>query len=121
MIRFGRKIGQILDPDFPDCDSINVLLLDFQEYFSAVSFEAQDLIQNLLRAPPNRRFSLEMCRSHTWLQTKDSSEPSGPSAPLDTDRLQNFISRRRIVATDVKLLPKDIENSCVDAWNRSIE
>ena len=95
-----------------------------QEHFSNISFEAQDFIQNLLRAPSNKRLPLELCKNHTWLQSRGDYnshlDPGNPLSRLDTERLQNFVTRRKNVEGDVKLLPEDLETLCIETWTNAI-
>mmetsp|Transcript_1658 Transcript_1658/g.5410 ORF Transcript_1658/g.5410 Transcript_1658/m.5410 type:complete len:282 (-) Transcript_1658:142-987(-) len=63
------------------------------KYWAGVSAEAKDLVRNLLQVDPSRRFKVNQCLDHPWIQGHGVSEGLLPQRNVDL--LRSFNNKRK--------------------------
>lgn len=64
------------------------------KYWAAISFEAKDLIQNLIVVDPQQRFTIDQTLQHSWLRSAEAQDVAKLAETDLTDNLKRLRKQR---------------------------
>ena len=67
-----------------------------------LSPEAQDLIKNMLKVDPSKRFSIEECLQHPWIQGNSLSSSKASASPIAAFQLASAVQAQVAASEQVK-------------------